>query len=83
MPTKEERYIKDWERTRERIKKIEKEMEEVLTGARKRLGELLEEKKAMLKIYDGLCALLGKENEFEGMVEEEDEIKAASGKENG
>ena len=51
-------------------------MADILEKARKRLKELLEEKKAMLKIYDGLASLLGVENEF-NKSEEEEEVKAS------
>lgn len=67
----EEQYRKNLERTRTRIKNIEKEMALQLEQTKKRLRELLEEKKAMLKIYDGLALLIGVENEFKGEGEEE------------
>ena len=65
------------EQTRDKIKSVEEEMEKELEETRKRLRELLEEKKSMRKIYDGLAALLGVENEFEKQEGEKKEIKTS------
>lgn len=62
---KEKQYRETLEQTRERITDIESEMAEELEKTKKRLQELLDEKKAMRKIYDGIALLLGVENEFE------------------
>ena len=62
---KEKQYRETLEQTRERINDIETEMAEELEKTKKRLQELLEEKKTMRKIYDGIALLLGIENEFE------------------
>ncbi len=62
---KEKQYRETLEQTRERINDIETEMAEELEKTKKRLQELLEEKKTMRKIYDGIALLLGVENEFE------------------
>ncbi|NIM90286.1 MAG: hypothetical protein GTO17_04980 [Candidatus Aminicenantes bacterium] len=68
---KEKQYRETLEQTRERINSIEMEMAEELEKTKKRLQELLEEKKAMRKIYDGIALLLGVENEFEKQETEE------------
>jgi len=70
-----DQYIKTLEQTRDRIKNVEAEMEKELEETRGRLRELLEEKKSMRKVYDGLASLLGVENEFEGQDEEEKKIQ--------
>lgn len=70
---KEKQYRETLEQTRERINNIENEMAQELESTKKRLQELLEEKKAMRKIYDGLAELLGVDNEFEKQEEEEGE----------
>jgi len=62
---KEEQYRETLDQTKERINNIENEMAEELEKTKKHLQELLEEKKAMRKIYDGIALLLGIENEFE------------------
>jgi len=70
---KEKQYRETLEQTRERINNIESEMAQELESTKKRLQELLEEKKAMRKIYDGIALLLGIDNEFEKQDEEEGE----------
>jgi hypothetical protein len=70
---KEKQYRETLEQTKERINSIESEMAQELESTKKRLQELLEEKKAMRKIYDGLAELLGIDNEFEKQEEEEGE----------
>jgi hypothetical protein len=73
---KEKQYRETLEQTRERINNIESEMAQELESTKKRLQELLEEKKAMRKIYDGIASLLGIDNEFEKQEEEEGEEKS-------
>jgi histidinol phosphatase-like PHP family hydrolase len=70
---KEKQYRETLEQTRERINSIESEMAQELERTKKHLQELLEEKKAMRKIYDGIALLLGIENEFEKQEKEEGE----------
>ena len=70
---KEKQYRETLEQTRDRINSIENEMAQELESTKKRLQELLEEKKAMRKIYDGLAELLGIDNEFEKQEEEQGE----------
>ena len=72
---KEKQYRETLEQTRERINSIEDEMAKELEKTKQRLQELLEEKKAMRKIYDGIALLLGIENEFEKQEEEKGEAQ--------
>jgi len=70
---KEKQYRETLEQTKERINSIENEMTQELEKTKQRLQELLEEKKAMRKIYDGIVLLLGIDNEFEKQEKEEGE----------
>jgi hypothetical protein len=70
---KEKQYRETLEQTKERINSIENEMAQELEKTKQRLQELLEEKKAMRKIYDGIVLLLGIDNEFEKQEKEEGE----------
>ncbi|MCD4652429.1 hypothetical protein K8T06_00665 [bacterium] len=73
-------YQQVYDKTRKEIEDISSQIEEELAKVKERITKLNNQKQAIRKMYDGACACLGIESEFdtlddgeEGFEEDEEE----------
>ena len=65
-------YQKVYDTTRQEIEDIQTQIEEELAKVKEKITKLNNQKQAIRKMYEGACACLGIESEFEEMDEGEE-----------
>ncbi len=66
-------YQQVYDKTRKEIESISLKIEEELALVKERITKLTNQKQAIKKMYDGACACLGVESEFDENLEESEE----------
>ncbi|HPQ40551.1 MAG TPA: hypothetical protein PLV45_09280 [bacterium] len=65
-------YQQVYDKTRKEIEDISNQIEEELAQVKERITKLNNQKQAIRKMYEGACACLGIESEFESLDEGEE-----------
>jgi len=65
-------YQQVYDKTRNEIEEISKQIEEELAKVKERITKLNNQKQAIRKMHDGACTCLGVESEFEALDDSEE-----------
>jgi hypothetical protein len=66
-------YQQVYDKSRKEIESISQKIEEELAMVKERITKLTNQKQAIKKMYDGACACLGIESEFDENMEDSEE----------